>query len=171
MSRPTLKVTSDFTVKFNEVINKFKKDSVLVGIPEANGERDEDAPITNAAILAINHFGSEAAHIKPWPVLPIGIKNAQEKIADQFKICAQTVLSKGTQSIETYYERVGIIASQSVKKVINDQDQLPSNRPEESTLRARKYITKSGFKGTKALVVTGQLRNAITYVVKSIWGR
>ena len=170
---PSLTVTSDFTKKFNDAIRSFKRDSVLVGIPSSDNERDQESdeggsPIGNAAILAINHFGSEEAHIPPRPVLTTGIKNAQEPIAAQFKIAAQQVLSKGPSALTMYYERAGIIASNACKKVINDQEGLAP--PSQATLKARQYITNSGFKGTKALLVTGQLRNAITYVVQSIWG-
>lgn len=167
--KPTLTVTKDFTKNFNEAISRFKRDSVLVGIPQENGERDDADPITNAAILAINHFGSDDGKIPPRPVLTIGIRNAQEAIAEQFKIACQNVLKKGPAALTTYYERAGLTASNSVKKVINDQEGIKS--PAASTLKARKYITQSGFTGTKSLVVTGQMRNAITYVVKSIWGR
>jgi len=169
MSKPTLTVTSDFTKQFNQVIAQFKNDAVLVGIPADEGERENGDPISNAAILAINHFGSDAAHIPPRPVLSIGIRKSQAAIAEQFKICAQNVLKQGPAALTKYYERAGIIASNSVKKVINEQDGIAP--PSEATLKARKYITASGFKGTKALVVTGQMRNAITWVLQSIWGR
>ncbi len=171
MSKPSLTVTSDFTKTFNETIARFKRDAVLVGIPQDENAREpgDDEPMNNAALLALNHFGSEEAHIPPRPVLSIGIKKAQDAIAEQFKICAQNVLSKGPAALETYYERAGIIASNACKKVINDQEGLAP--PAESTLKARKYLKQSGFKGTKALLVTGQMRNAITYVVQSIWGR
>lgn len=167
-ANPYMKVTSDFTKTFNNTIAKFKRDAVLVGIPEQDNSR-EDGDIGNAAILAINHFGSESAHIPPRPVLTIGIKNAQDDIADQFEICAKESLTKGPSALETYYNRIGTIAANSCKRVINDQDGLKP--PSPATLRARQYLTKAGFKGTKALLVTGQLRNAITYVVNSIWGR
>lgn len=165
MKGPTLTV-DDFTSNFNKIVNSFKKDSVLVGIPETENNRDETGPIGNAALLAINNFGSPANNIPARPVMQIGIRNAQEKIAEQFKTAAQNAFSKGTQVLETYYERAGIIASQSVKKAINDQEGIKG--PADSTLQERKA---RGFKGTKALVVTGQMRNAITYVVQSIWGR
>jgi hypothetical protein len=168
MIQPKLTI-NDFTDRFNQAVKSFKNDAVLVGIPEEENRRDEDAPIGNAAILAINNFGSPANNIPARPVMEIGIKAAQEKIAEQFKVAAQTVFKKGTTALSDYYERAGIIASQSIKKVINDQ--IGIDPPADSTLRARKYLTKSGFKGTKALVVTGQLRNAITYVVQSIWGK
>lgn len=174
MSEPTLKVTSDWTKEFSAVIGRFKSDAVLVGIPQDDKERKKeegntDEPITNAAILAINHFGSEGAGIPPRPVMSIGIKNAQEDIAEEFKKCAKDALSKGIPAIEKYYNRAGIIASNAVKQVITTNEGIQA--PAAATLEARKYLTKSGFKGTKALLVTAQMRNAITYFVKSIWGR
>jgi len=119
--------------------------------------------------LALNHFGSEELHIPPRPVLTIGIRKAQNGIAEAFKNAARNALSNGVDALNTYYNRAGTIAANSCKQVINGQIEIKP--PAESTLRARKYLTKSGFKGTKSLLVTGQLRNAITYVVQSVWGR
>ncbi len=158
--KPFMKVTEDFTEKFNDIVKSFKNDAVLVGIPEVDTERTEDTPINNATILAINEFGSPMNNIPARPVMAIGIRNAQEAIAEQFKTAAQNALSKGLAAISTYYERAGIIASNSVKKAINSQEGIDA--PSESTLAARR---SAGFKGTKALIVTGQLRNAITYVI------
>ncbi len=166
MSGPTLTITSDFTKDFNEAIKRFKQDSVLVGIPATDGPRDDDAPINNATLLAINNFGSPANNIPARPVMQIGIKKAQDPIAEQFKLAAQRVLSKGAAALDIFYERAGIIASQSIKKVINDQEGFKG--PSPATLAARKA---DGFKGTKSLVMTGQMRNAITYVVNTVWGR
>lgn len=157
-----MEVTSDFTDRFNEVIKKFKNDSVLVGIPEDKSQRDEQGdPINNAALLAINEFGSPVNNIPSRHPMRTGIKNAQEPIAEEFKKAASSALSKGPSAIDQYYERAGIIASNAVKKAINSQEDM--DPPSEATLRGRK---SKGFSGTKALIVTGQMRNAITYVVK-----
>jgi hypothetical protein len=165
-SAPTLEVTADFTKQFNEAIARFKNDAVLVGIPADETDRSgEETGITNAALLAINNFGSPANNIPPRPVMAIGIRNSQEKVAEQFKLCAQSVLKKGVSALELYYERAGIIASNAIKKAINDQEGFPG--PADSTLRAR---AARGFAGKKSLIVTGQMRNAITYVV-SKWGK
>lgn len=165
MSKGTyMEVTSDFTKQFNDLVKQFKNDAVLVGIPADDKERNDDSTISNAALLAINNFGSPAKNIPARPVMSIGIKNSQDQIAAEFKKAAQTVLTKGQAALDIYYERAGIIASNSIKKVINDQEGI--KEPSEATLKARKYITKSGFKGTKALLVTAQMRNAITYVVQ-----
>lgn len=161
-----MKVTSDFTKDFNSIVKKFKHDAVLVGIPADDTERDtedgETPMITNAALLAINNFGSPANNIPARPVMEIGIRNAQEAIAAQFKKAAVDALSKGFAAVVTYYERAGIIAANSVKKAINDQEGF--DPPAESTLKSRE---SKGFKGTKSLVVTGQMRNAITSVINT----
>lgn len=169
MSKPTLKVTADFTQKLKETVSRFKRDAVLVGIPEEKNERKNHEHFGNAAILAVNHFGSDHNHIPPRPVLEIGIRQAREEIAEQFKMAGREALSAGPDALERRYERAGFIASSSCKRVINEQIDIEA--PAKSTLRARKYLTKSGFKGEKALLVTGQLRNAITFVVRSLWGR
>jgi hypothetical protein len=160
MSKERFTVTSDFTKDFNEIIKSFKNDNVLVGIPENKTDRKENAPINNATLLAINNFGSPINNIPARPVMSIGIKNAQDDIAEQYKLAIKNAFSKGFSALDTYYNRAGIIASNSIKKAINDQ--LGIEEPSEATLKAREA---RGFKGTKALVVTGQMRNAITYVV------
>lgn len=160
MSEPFLKVTSDFTAEFNETIKRFKRDAVLVGIPEEETGRKE-GEINNATILAINEFGSEDAGIPARHPMSTGITLAQDAIAEELKKGAQAALTKGFSALDTYYKRAGFIASSSVKKVINDQtDFVPLS---ESTLAARR---SKGFKGTKALIVTAQTRNAITFVIK-----
>lgn len=161
MSKPSLVVTEDFTENFNQIVKQFKRDAVLVGIPEADTERKEDEPITNAAILAINEFGSPLNNIPPRPVMAIGIRNAQDAIAEQFKLAAQGALSKGLAALPVAYNRAGLIASNSIKKAVNSQEGIEA--PSDATLAAR---AAAGFKGTKALIVTSQMRNAITYVVK-----
>lgn len=157
----TITVTKDFTRDVNEIIKSFKSDEVVVGIPEVNTYRKENEPINNATILAINEFGSPMNNIPARPVMAIGIKNAQEEIADQFKKAMQDAFKKGLPALSMYYNRIGIIASNSVKKVINSQEGIEP--PAQSTIDARKA---KGFKGTKALLVTAQLRNAITYIVR-----
>lgn len=167
MSKPSLTVTTDFTEQFNEIVKGFKRDDVLVGIPEADNDRNDDGkkedegPLGNAAILAINNFGSPDNGIPARPVMEIGIRNAQDAIAEEFKKAAVNALKNGLSALPQYYERAGIIASTSVKKAINSQEGIKP--PADSTIAAREA---RGFKGKKALIVTGQVRNAITYVVK-----
>ena len=161
MRKPTLTILEDNTDFFKRVIASFKKDAVLVGVPQEDSQRKESAPINNATLMAMNEFGSPAGNIPARPVMSIGIRKAQEQIAEQFKLVVQKTFSDGLSALNTYYNRAGIIASNSIKKVINSQEGIDG--PSEATLAARKA---QGFSGTKALIVTGQLRNSITYVVK-----
>lgn len=151
-----VKVTEDRTKEFNKLIESFKNDKVVVGIPESTAGRE--GPINNATILFINNFGSPGQNIPARPVMDIGIKNAQDRITDEFKKCAENPTD---DRWNTCLERVGTIASNSIKKVITDQEGIKP--PEPETLAARK---NKGHGSEKSLLVTGQLRNAITYVVR-----
>jgi hypothetical protein len=93
--------------------------------------------------------------------MEIGIRNAQADIIQEFRTAAVDVLSGNAKAVSNAYERAGIVASNSVKKAINDQEGIEP--PSDATLKAREA---RGFEGTSALIVTGQMRNAITYVVK-----
>lgn len=165
-----MEITSDFTDKFNDIVKGFKNDAVLVGIPLDESKR-ESGDIGNAALLAINNFGSAINNIPARPVMQNGIKNAQESIAEEFKKAAQNVFTQGKAALQIYYERAGIIASNSIKKAITDQDfaggDADNERPADSTLAARE---SRGFKGKKSLIVTGQMKAAITYIVRNVWG-
>lgn len=163
MSKPFLKV-EDFTKSFMNAVDALQVKKTLVGIPESDNDRKEnegeEGPIGNAALLFINNFGSEELGIPARPIMQIGIQNAQDAITAEMKNAAKKGLSKGGAAVTQYFERVGIIASNSVKRAINDNEGIEP--PSEATLRSRKA---AGFKGTKALIETGQMRNAITYVV------
>lgn len=161
VKEPTLEVTEDNQVEFMKTINSFRNDNVLVGIPSTDSNRNDNSPINNATILAINEFGSPVNNIPPRPVMAIGIRLAQDAIAAEFAKAAKGAWTKGVAAINQYYERAGIIASNSIKRVINEQIDIEG--PAEATLKGRE---SRGFKGTKALIVTGQLRNAITYVIR-----
>ncbi len=164
--KPFLAVTSDYTSEFKALIKKFQRDEVLVGIPEEESSRnvadgEPSSSMNNATLLAINNFGSPQNNIPARPVMENGIRNADEKIAEEFKKAALGAFKKGFRALEIYYNRAGIIASNSVKKAINDQDF--EDGPSPSTLAIRR---SHGFVGNKSLIVTGQMRNAITYVLR-----
>lgn len=162
---PTL-VIEDRTDELLKVIKKFRRDVVLVGIPEQDTNREQEpgeepTHMTNAALLFQNQFGSPALNIPARPVVTIGLRNAQKDIADLFKQAMLSAFKTGISALPVYYNRAGIVASTAIKKAINAQEGIAE--PSEATLATRRA---EGFKGTKALIVTGQMRNAITYVVK-----
>ena len=164
MSKPYLSV-NDFTKDFFAAIKTLKEKQTLVGIPSKTSDRKPEPgeapePINNAALLYINEFGSPTQNIPARHPMKTGIKIAQDALADEFRKCAKAAFTHGEAALDQYYERIGIIGSQSVKYVIyTQQDMDPIS---DATSRSRQ---SRGFKGEKALIVTGQMRNAITYVV------
>ena len=154
-----MKVTSDFTKDVLDFVKSFKRDIVLVGVPEQKGPR-EDGAISNAAIMAINEFGSPANNIPPRPAIEIGIRYSTDRFTAEFKKAAIAILSKGKAGAALYYNRAGSIAANEIKATINNQ--VGILEPSLVTLQMRR---DKGFKGEKALIVTGQLRNSITWVL------
>lgn len=159
-----IKIVFDGMAKFRTAIKAMTTGDVLIGIPQSANERkeEEDEPqeMNNATIGYINEHGSDIAGIPARPHLVPGIKNVSSEIADEFKAMGREAFSN-PNSVLKHLTRVGIIASQSVKKVITDQEGFEPLA--DSTLAARKA---EGKKGDKALIRTGQYRNAITYVVE-----
>ena len=154
-----LKVVYDGLEKFKEALKLLSSTNVLIGIPEQKSEREEDTPITNAAIGYINENGSDLNNIPPRPHLVPGIKKVQTEITEEFKKAALKAFSNPGAVVQ-HFTRAGIIASNSVKKIITSQDGF-----EEISEATKKARENNNFKGEKALIVTGQYRNAITYVI------
>ena len=166
MSKSGFKVTYDGMKKFAEDMKAFKAKEILVGIPEDKSARkdddeDEDETVTNAQLGYIHNYGSPARNIPARPFMEPGIKHIQKEIVDEFKHTARQVFVSGADALTEGYNRVGILAQNSVKKVIVNQEGFKGL--EDKTIEARKA---KGFKGKKALIRTGQLLNSITYVIR-----
>lgn len=140
---------------------------VLVGIPGEMDAREREPgeksePIGNAALGYIQENGSPAANIPPRPFLMPGVRSVREEIAGRFEGAARRALAGGNGNIEQTLNAVGLIAVTAVKKVFDAQG--PGWEPlKPGTLAARR---RQGFKGTKILLRSGQLRNAVTFVVR-----
>lgn len=162
MKAGDFKVVFDGMKKFNDAMKALAVTDVKVGIPESTAERNSDEfdSMSNAAIGYVQENGSDLANIPPRPHLVPGVKKVQAEVANEFKQAAQKCMDDPS-AIVKHYTRAGIIASNSVKKIITDQEGF--EELSFFTLLARE---RDGFKGDKALIRTGQYRNAITYVVE-----
>lgn len=162
----SVKKLKDNLPKLKRAMESFAKREVLVGIPsdESDNER-HDATITNAQIGFINEFGAPERNIPPRPFLIPGVKaiwnDAQKRMA---KGAEQILKLSGdpTGIEEKTLEGVGLMAQGSVVQTINNGLQ-PALK--ESTLANRE---RKGFTGDKPLIVTGALKQSITYVVSQI---
>lgn len=138
---------------------------VLVGIPAEKAiRRPESAedrdPINNAALLYIHEHGAPGANIPARPALIPGIASVQPSINAEFKACAAAYLSFRPADVTVTLNRVGLMASQAVKLKITDG---PFEPLKPATIAARR---RKGYQGTSPLIRTGQMRNAVTYVIR-----
>lgn len=132
---------------------------VLVGVPEDKAQRKAGDGISNAQLAYIHENGSPAQNIPDRAFLIPGVEEAQQDVARLLEAGARRGL-ENPDEVDKALERAGLRAVSSVKAVITRNNFEPLKA---ATLRARKRM---GFLGTKALLVTSQLRNAITYVVR-----
>lgn len=178
MSRVILKI--DKVAQVVKGINDLVRRDVLVGIPDSAAERrDEDAEqVNNAALGYIHEFGSPARNIPARAFLIPGVRNAQDKTAARLKKAADAALDGQLSQVDSQLHAAGLVASREVKTRINSGDFVPLS---DATLKAR---ARKGRKGARAelerraageapstdlakpLIDSGQLRNAITYVVR-----
>ena len=131
--------------------------------------------------MALANFGSPARNIPPWPIFAIGIRNAQD-IAEAYKQAAVQALTKGLGALDTILQSGRDHCIGQHQKGSERARAGPEGRPTEATPRARGWQTdletrknSNGSRvckrkgGTKYWLVTGQLRNSITYVIGGKW--
>ena len=165
MKAGEFKVTKDNTKKFLDTMKYLAINEVYVGVPQEDNKRKEDnndgeaAKINNATIGYINENGSDLANIPPRPHLVPGVRAVKEEISEEFKKSAEKAFTNIAAAM-VHLNRAGIIAVRSVKQIITSQEGF-----EEISARTAAARKGEGFKGTKALIVTGQYRNSITHVI------
>lgn len=155
---------------------------VLVGIPadkasrQATPEDGEDAAPTNAQLGYIHEHGSPVRNIPARPFLAPGIKDARAAIVDQLRAGGQAALEGNTSGVTTALNKAGLIGQNSVRAHFVDNDWAPLA---ESTLGQKTgevknsdgKVTKKGKTRAQSgainpLILTGQLRKSITFIVR-----
>lgn len=162
---------------------------VMVGVPSEKAGRRE-GPINNAALAYIHDKGSALAHIPARPFMEPGIKSVQAQVAEELAKAGPLALQGRADAVERQLNRVGIIASQAIKAKITEGIPPPLA---PSTIKGRirrvkgkkrrqkiaaaaasgtPYSVQQGAEGIfTPLIVTGALRNAITYVLRKARGK
>lgn len=155
-----VKITVDKMASIIKAINELGAKDVLVGIPEANTDRKPGYPATNALIGYVQEFGSPANNIPARPFLIPGVQDIQKPAADRLKVAAQRALSGDLSQAEKQLHVAGLMGQNSARAKINSNVQPKLS---ERTLAARRA---RGVTRENTLVDSGQLRNAITYVIR-----
>ena len=153
---------------------------VLAGIP-AERARRKDGTISNAAIGYIQEHGDPAGRIPPRPFLVPAVEAMQADIVAFLRKAGKLALTGNLAGVERTLHALGLTAQNKIRAKLNEGIPPPLAA---STLRAR-IRARTAIKGAKAelarrasggaegtdlakpLVATAQLRNSITYVIRS----
>ena len=182
-----LTVKAQGVEELREMLQLLAKKEVLVGFPEDTTARAPDesgVEITNAALGYIHDKGSADDRIPARPFMQPGMMSVESQAVAQLTKMAKDVLArKGGGAIDQGFERLGLIVQSALRKKINEGIPPPLA---ESTLRERANRggkskgrqganwelawraagAPAGVELAKPLIDTGQLRNAINYVVR-----
>lgn len=162
MAPTTTKVLSDKTKQLEKSLNELVKNRVYVGVPstKADRKRQKGDTANNAEIGYWMEFGVPEKNIPARPFLLPGIRNAQDKIVGYLKNAGKGALDNKQDVVESSFKAAGLTGQIAVQLKITDGPFAPLS---DRTIAARK---KRGRTSERPLIDTGQLRRAITYVIR-----
>lgn len=177
-----LSLSKDGVKRLKDGIDLLTKKTLLVGFPEDTSGRtpEEGEPqISNAVLGYIHDNGAPEANIPARPFMIPGMQAAKPRVILGLTAIARKLAQGGTtDDVDKGYERVGRTVVLAIKAKINEGIPPPLA---ESTLLARAHKgdqgamwelawrwagAPAGVEVGKPLVVTGQMRNAVTFVVR-----
>ncbi len=157
-------VTKDNVEGFKKAIRELLKNDVLVGIPDTNAERapqpGEKDTASNALIGYVMETGSPAKNIPARPFLVPGVESVRDDIAAQMKRGGKAALDNKPGGVEQAQIATGLIAQSAVKAKIT------SNIPPPLAQRTLDERKQRGVTRSNTLIDTGQLLNAVNFVVR-----
>lgn len=178
--------------KLKRVLQAFEAERVLVGIPSNKNDRrlqsgTDRKALNNATIGIIMEKGSPAAHIPARPWLKPGIQSAKSQVIAKYEQAAKSALrSNDMAGLTAAHRVVGHLTADAVKRYITTGHFAPLS-PRTVAQRARqrgtgrrrsemKYMAlvaggmapamAQNVAGIRPLINTGQMRNAVTYVIR-----
>jgi hypothetical protein len=176
--------------KVLEAVHAVARTEVLVGFPEDTTERDkdpndpeEDRDITNAALGYIHDNGVPERGIPARPFMIEGMRRAQGAVIEHLEGALKAAAHGKVEVAEGQMSAAGMAAKLSIQLRINEGIPPPLS---EYTLRKRaargegSEVGKAAQKeldlrdkgvppsvtNAKPLIDTGQMRNAVNYVIR-----
>lgn len=180
----TVRQTSFMGDLLKKIVHTLNEKEVLIGVPaEKNPRKTDDDGLNNAELSYIHEFGTEDGRIPPRPHLIPGIKKAKDQISCALKEAAEQACLGDTNAAETGLEKAGLLGQNAVRATFVDNDWPPlaestlTYKPKQKNDLGEDILNKKGqpVRGksrleqgkTNPLLLTGQLRNAHTYVVRT----
>lgn len=149
-----LKVTQDRVDEVLRMVASIDRYAIFVGFPGETQSRSEGG-INNPTLAYIHEHGAPAANIPARPFLEPGIANAEGEILKAFEDGVRGALKGSPSALQNSLHMAGIIAVRAVQDKITAGPFAP--------LQPRTVARK---KSSRPLIDTGQLRQAVSYVVR-----
>jgi len=147
-----------------KAIGELNATDVLVGVPAEKAPREPEeakgTPATNALIAYVQNFGSPPQNIPAREFAYSGSALEQRAIEQNMEKAGGAAFDGDFEAMNRRLNAAGLAGARGMKTRISANIPPPLA---ESTLAARR---RRGHHGTRTLVETGQLRNALTYVVR-----
>ena len=164
----SIKVVSDKSAKISDALGKVASTRVMAGIPAEKGLREPDdsgekaSGINNAALMFIHEFGAPEANIPARPVVYPAIRSIQKEVIARLKVIGKLALEGKPDQVDKAFNALGLLAQNAMRKRITEGPFEPLKPSTLATRRAR------GRKGDRPLIDSGQLRRALTYVIRKL---
>lgn len=166
MAPKNFKVTVDKLPGIAKALKELAETRVMVGVPGDKIERKEDGegqnPINNAALMAIHESGAPEANIPARPVVHPTISDNKANIEAYLEKAGDRALDGDVSGMNKTYAALGLFMQNKLRAKITTG---PFDPLSERTLAGRRA---KGRTGTKPLIDTGQLRRALTYVIRKV---
>ena len=173
-----LHIVVDKTDEVIQAISDLSRQRLLVGIPDSEAGRT-DGQASNAVIGYAQEFGIPP-HLPPRPFLLPTVRDEKDLIAAQFRQMGRLALENDRRGVLRLMNALGLKIASEVKARIT-AGIPPPLAPSTIAGRLRKTqagrtaLRRGGFRSSTGqaaasvfipLIDTGQLRNAITYVIR-----
>ncbi len=179
MAKSPLSITGKEVSDLVAAVQTLARVQVLVGFPAEEEVAREDSSINNASLGYIHDQGAPEANIPARPFMEPGIASVQDRIDAEFERMALMVLSRASAAdLEPHYHKVGLIAKLAIQNKINDGVPPPlanstlaararrGSKGARLELEQRRQGVAPGTSLSKPLVDSGQMRNAVNYVLR-----
>ena len=147
-------ITLDRVDEVFRMVAALDKHAVYVGFPGDTQARG-GGPLNNPTLAYIHEHGAPAANIPARPFLEAGIANAEDNILKAFEAGLQAAMAGNNAGLVNSLHRAGVIAVSAVQDKITTGPFVPLQP---------KTVKRKG--SSRPLIDTGQLRQAVSYVVR-----
>ena len=142
-------------------LRSFGSMGVSIGFLQGVSQNRRKEPLTNALLGYVHENGSEVAGIPARPFLVPAMKRNRREVTECLEKGLQEASDGDLFALPTALSTIGTLVRDAAKEnIVGSVGMAPLN---EDTLKARK---RAGFAGTKPLVMTAQLLNAIHFRVR-----